>query len=565
MAYSLYSSIVLSLLYLTYKWIMAPEKQMRLNRTALWSIYLASLAAMPAAKIIERTWHTIAAQPNGRLTIEYMTAVFGEPAADAGNLISATTIAIIIYIIGVLAVTAHTLWCIMKIHSIVRDSETVENGNGYRVVITRRNDISPFSYMHTIVMNRDDYDNYAPMILLHERSHINRHHCIDLLASQIVCILQWYNPASWLMREEFRTIHEYQADDTVIRSGTANIKDYQMLLIKKAVGTRFAAMANSLNHSKLKKRITMMYNSKTSRRRRMRSLALVPALAIGIAVTNLPAVASLLQETSEASLNFPAHEVSENPAAAQLSVTSTPAPQTDKVHHAAEVQPQYPGGQEAMLKFIANEMVYPADAIKNNQEGRVVLQFVVGADGKVRDISVMRSASPLLDAEAIRIVSQLSGFTAGTIDGKPVSVYYTLPIQFKLEKDNAKPKAATATKNDKKDKAPRRQVVEAVDEAPQYPGGQMAMMDFLIKNMKYPEKAMKDGTEGRVVVQFTVDTKGNAINPQVMRSVSPELDTEAIRIVSLLEGFTPGKVNGQPASINYTLPISFKLEKDTEE
>ncbi len=109
LAYSLYSSIVLSLLYLTYKWIMAPEKQMRLNRTALWSIYLASLAAMPAAKIIERTWHTIAAQPNGRLTIEYMTAVFGEPAADAGNLISATTIAIIIYIIGVLAVTAHTL------------------------------------------------------------------------------------------------------------------------------------------------------------------------------------------------------------------------------------------------------------------------------------------------------------------------------------------------------------------------------------------------------------------------------------------------------------------------
>ena len=267
------------------------------------------------------------------------------------------------------------------------------------------------------------------MISVHELQHLRLCHWVDLLVAQIVGIFMWYNPAAWLMREELKAVHEYQADSAVIESGVAP-REYQMLLIKKAVGARFPSLANSLNHSKLKKRITMMYNSKTSSSRRIRGLVLVPALVAALAVTDLPLVASVLDSASSASVTI--GKVSEKPADVQSVAPADGAASDGNVYSTAEVAPQYPGGPQAMMEYLYQNVKYPEEAMKENIEGRVVVQFVVTKTGEIGDVNIVKGVAPSLDEEAIRVVRGMARFTPGKVGGENVAVWYTLPIAFKI-------------------------------------------------------------------------------------------------------------------------------------
>ncbi len=169
------------------------------------------------------------------------------------------------------------------------------------LVLVKDKDMSPFSWLHFIVMNEADYERSGEMIISHEEQHIHCHHWADLLLAQAVIILCWFNPAAWLMRKELQTVHEYEADQCVLDDGV-NARDYQMLLLKMAVGARFPSFANSLNHSIIKKRITMMNNQSTDARRRIRVLALAPALVLAVLATNIPCVASTLSAATTTTL-----------------------------------------------------------------------------------------------------------------------------------------------------------------------------------------------------------------------------------------------------------------------
>lgn len=98
-----------------------------------------------------------------------------------------------------------------------------------------------------------------------------------------------------------------------------------------------------------------------------------------------------------------------------------------------------------------------------------------------------------------------------------------------------------------------------VEEMPQFPGGDKALIEFIKNELKYPPEAMKNGEQGRVVVQFTVDTLGNVVNPKVLKSVSPSLDREALRIVSKMPKWTPGKLAGKVVNVKYCIPVIFRL------
>lgn len=334
--------------------------------------------------------------------------------------------------------------------------------------------------------------------MTHELRHVTGHHWADLLIAQIVCIINWFNPAAWLMRDELMLVHEYEADLSVIEGGF-DPQQYQMLLIKKAVGARFPSLANSLNHSKLKKRITMMYNQKSSASRRLRGLALVPALAAAIAVTNIDAVAAVLEETSAA--RFFVEETSE-PVAAEIRTAVNGLPSTESsavftrevsektqdsqmspatvsdhtgnavaaaakaltaavseddktsrktaenadspelVYSVVQKKPEFPGGDAALLQYISDNIHYTEEASDKKIQGRVVVRFVINKDGSVGETSVLRSADPLLDKEALRVVGTLPSFKPGEVDGKPVSVYYVLPIGFSLKDDAKKENSA---------------------------------------------------------------------------------------------------------------------------
>ena len=167
----------------------------------------------------------------------------------------------ILFFAGVVFVLIRVLISILSILRIIRRGEMVRKENGYMVIVTER-DIDPLSWMRYIVMSRKDWNSPNEPIIAHEKAHISHRHSVELLLVDILSALQWFNPAIWMLRADLQELHEYQADDAVLRSG-ANLKEYQYLLIKKAVSKSGYSVANSFNHSILKNRITMMSKSKS--------------------------------------------------------------------------------------------------------------------------------------------------------------------------------------------------------------------------------------------------------------------------------------------------------------
>ncbi|MDE6158194.1 MAG: M56 family metallopeptidase, partial [Muribaculaceae bacterium] len=219
------------------------------------------------------------------------------------------TILIWIFIAGMIVVTLRTIITWIRLTDVIRYGEKITR-DGYTLVVTDNERFAPFSWMHYIVISRADYDNNYSAITTHELKHVACRHWLDLLIAQAVCIINWFNPAAWLMRDELILIHEYQADMAVIDSGH-DAQEYQILLIKKAVGARFPSLANSLNHSKLKKRITMMYKEQNGAGRKFKALALVPMLALALGVAGVPAVRAAMSTISSSEISE--SKSSENP------------------------------------------------------------------------------------------------------------------------------------------------------------------------------------------------------------------------------------------------------------
>ncbi len=480
------SALVLTLMYLVYKWILSGENHHGYNRAVLLGIYSISFAAPP---FIPTLSHMLDRGPD-----EHGTVAVGMPTVEFGTVDSAApsvlaTVLTVVYFSGVCAVVVATCYSALRLNNIIRKGERYDR-DGFTLVVHDDNSLAPFSWRNYIVMNRKDFAESGDLILAHETKHVNARHWVDLMVAQAVAAFQWYNPAAWLMREELKTVHEYQADEAVILSGT-DMKQYQMLLIKKAVGGRFQSLANSLNHSKLKKRITMMYNPKTSASRRLRVLALAPAFAAAVLVTDIPAVAGAIDSASGASLSavMPAEavaavtesKVTKNTSAGQPGLSgmqdAAVAPASDKKVRTKNLEeivvvgygtakktstpeagrvngnacdgeemgfdvvdeaPEYPGGQVELMKFIAKNIRYPHDAMKDSIEGNVVVRFIVGNDGKVSSPEIVRGVCPSIDAEALRVVSSLPALKPARMKGKPVELWYNLPIAFRLTGNDRK-------------------------------------------------------------------------------------------------------------------------------
>ena len=188
-----------------------------------------------------------------------------------------------IFVVGALAVMLMTVISIIKVMSIIRSGEHQTLDSGETLVITE-NGTAPFSWMKYIVLSREDYESGYSQILTHEKAHIALKHSWDLLFVDLITVLQWFNPVIWMLKSDLRALHEFEADDAVLRSG-ANIKEYQYLLIKKAVSKSGYSVANSFNHSTLKARITMMLNKRSSRMSAWKALYVLPLVGISLAAT----------------------------------------------------------------------------------------------------------------------------------------------------------------------------------------------------------------------------------------------------------------------------------------
>ena len=440
LVYILKSSLCLAAFYLFYRLLLSRETLHRFNRMALLGVLLLS-AVVP---LIEVSTEQPTGVGQGMLTLEEwlvlseaMPEVSSAPVEEARTVWPLVLLAV--YGVGVLFFLGRNLLSLIRLGQLLRGTQREDIrryvADAPRVLLfVHERGIAPFSWMRCIVIARKDLEEDGRPILLHELAHIRCGHSWDLLLADLCCFVQWFNPAAWLLKQELQAVHEYEADEAVLRAGV-NAREYQLLLIKKAVGTRLYSMANSLNHSKLKKRITMMQRRKSNPWARAKLLYVLPLAAVAVAAFARPEVSGVSNELSAAKVTDLAEIVKAG------NVKSVPQDtvkadglqgKNSTVYDMVEQAPAFPGGPQAMMQFIKDNLKYPQIAKENGIQGRVILQFVVDETGQVTDPKVIRSIDPSLDTEAIRLVLSMPRWIPGMQDGKAVAVKYTFPVMFSL-------------------------------------------------------------------------------------------------------------------------------------
>lgn len=272
--YLLQSGACLAGFYFVYKLFLSRETLHRFNRILLLSVIVVS-AVLPLCRITVERELPVAATDTAIEVTEITTAeVAEEKGFDYESLIC------IVFLLGAAATAARLVFSIASVRRIIASGTTTTTDDGISLTIMD-GDTKPFSWMRHIVLSAKDAEENGRIIIAHETAHIRLHHSWDILAVDIIGCVQWFNPALWLLRRELQSLHEYEADDAVLASGV-NIKEYQMLLIKKAVGGRLLTIANCLNHSKLKNRITMMLQKPSSRWSAGKALLMLPLVGLSL-------------------------------------------------------------------------------------------------------------------------------------------------------------------------------------------------------------------------------------------------------------------------------------------
>ena len=524
----------------------------------------------------------------------------------------------------------------------------------------------PFSFFRWIFVCPEAHTNEElNEILTHERTHARQWHSIDVLVGELACIVCWFNPFAWLMKREIRTNLEYMADEKVLETGHDS-RTYQYHLLGLSHHKAAATIYNSFNVLPLKKRIIMMNKRRTRAIGRTKYLMFLPLAALLMIVSNIEAVAratqkitaevieavtpaeihnvqpqseniaplpqqekpdkvtykgkvvdkygqpiegvqivtlsqdksvgyQLLKERSQADGTFvfeaaPDDRIgffhvtsqgtyiqSVNPEEWNLSREKTivmdgkptsmfreeDRNSTDEeVFEVVENMPEFPdGGMPGLMKYLSANIRYPEAAHKAGTQGRVTVQFVVGKDGSIGNVGILRGVDPNLDAEAIRVISSMPKWKPGTQKGEPVNVKYTVPVMFRLTPKPVEKIDEMIVVGYRTPDAPvTGEVYEVADKMPEFPGGMTGLMQHLSKNIRYPAEAHTNNIQGRVVVSVIINTEGKVTNAQIVQGVAPSLDAEALRVTGTMPDWIPGTKDGKPVNVKYTFPVVFRLQ-----
>ncbi len=321
-----------------------------------------------------------------------------------------------VYFAGVLFMiirSIHQILIILKIHK--SSLQKILNGHNVRII---NDGISAFSFMQNIYISNDilNHKNLGK-IILHEKVHIGQYHSADVILAELLCTFLWFNPFSWKLRGSLKEVHEYLADAGV-RKSDPDTTTYFSLIANQGVGLR-PAFINQFNQSLTLKRLKMMTKKRSGKFAPMKTLIGIPVLlTLIIAFSGINQIRGIIS-INDASLTSKGVEEYLNS-------------QSGNVGIASDTPPKYPGGDQAMMKFMQENIRYPESAKKAGKEGVVYVQFTVTEKGSITDVKVKKAVEPALDAEAVRVVSMMPDWIPGTRDGKPVNITMVLPVSFML-------------------------------------------------------------------------------------------------------------------------------------
>ncbi len=203
-----------------------------------------------------------------------------------------------------------------------------------------------------------------------------------------------------------------------------------------------------------------------------------------------------------------------------------------EIHRKVDQLPSFPGGQQALFAFLAENLNAPFSPQANKTLGQVVVKFVVFKDGTIGNIGIMKSLAPAEDEEAIRVVKAMPKWIPGKLKGEDVNVEMGLPVRFDFLAE------ATFVKG--------KLTCDGVDKAPKFPGAEEALMKYIGQNLVYPVSARRDKIQGDVLVQFFIEKDGRVTQPIVTSGLDPNIDMEVLRLFAKMPKWEPALLNGQP-------------------
>lgn len=658
MVYFLKINVAIALFYAFYRLFFYKDTFFAWRRTALLCFFAVS-AAVPLLDI--QQW-IVQQEPMAAMADLYAAVVLPEltltpqPETDWRQLV-ADGIVVAYWLVAALL----ALRFLVQLAGIVRLARRcpTQKIDGTTVHLLPRAE-GPFSFFRWIFVCPDAHTgDELHEILTHERTHARQWHSIDVLTGELACIICWFNPFAWLMKREIRTNLEYMADEKVLETGHDS-RTYQYHLLGLSHHKAAATIYNSFNVLPLKKRIIMMNKRRTRAIGRTKYLMFLPLAALLMIVSNIEAVARATQKITTEVIEAVAP--AETPDVQSQPENIAPLPQQEKsdkvtykgkivdeagnplgdvkiiidpkyqsmttstvndkgefrvetsskadilfeytgkdgktlawmcrttelakmdpdnmviklipvkiikpnvtdadVYEVVENMPEFPdGGMPGLMKYLSANIRYPEAAHKAGTQGRVTVQFVVGKDGSIGNVGILRGVDPNLDAEAIRVISSMPKWKPGTQKGEPVNVRYTVPVMFRLTPEPVDKIDEMIVVGYRNPDAPvTGEVYEVADKMPEFPGGMTGLMQHLSKNIRYPAEAHTNNIQGRVVVSVIINTEGKVTNAKIVQGVAPSLDAEALRVTGTMPDWIPGTKDGKPVNVKYTFPVVFRLQ-----
>ena len=524
LTYDLKVAVLIAVFYMFYRLMLARETFHRVNRIVLLLTALASYM-LPLCVITMHKTVKMEGLPMVTLDDLQMDAVIAESVAETPlwQILLST-----LFIIGMVVTLSHTLMSMFRILMLIKRCEKHLQSDGITICVTENAQIAPFSWMHYIVMNRNDYEILDSAILAHERGHIRLHHSWDLLLVDTLTALQWFNPAMWMLRSDLRAIHEYEADGAVLSQGI-NARQYQYLLITKAGGIGGYSIANGINHSALKNRITMMTNKTSKNSRLLKLLALIPIVGITLAINARTVTDYVYDEPQK-----------------QMPVKKGKANATVKTGSGQDIQ--------------IIESVVTAD---ENPQASDVEKFVM--KGKVFDgedkSAIVGAVVTIQGSKKGSVTDRDGNFSLEVSVGDRIEVMYvgydtyTIGVSKAYAKDRTYMIALY-----KEGTSPNKDIYDQVETMPEFPGGVEKLMEYVAMNVRYPKDAEEKSIQGRVIATFVIEEDGSITGAKIVRSIDPALDAEALRVINGMPNWKPGTQKGEPVRVKYTIPISFRLQ-----
>lgn len=630
--YSIKSAMVLTMLYLPYMLLLRRESFFRFNRIVLLGILLLSLV-LPLCNI---PWMSLDHKPVVQaaqlqmLELGIPVHVLPEVQVVANNMavnenprFSVFMLVSVIYIMGMIVLLAMRLWQITRMQYGLKQGALWQDDKQGVCIYCHSGDVAPFSWMRNIVINEKDYDEAGREIILHEMGHIHNRHSWDVVLLTLVQMLQWWNPLVYVLGISLRDVHEYEADDHVLRQGVS-AQGYQLLLIRKAVGSGSYAFANSFNHSLTKKRITMMKKSKSNPWMKSKALYVIPVAALALSAFATPKFVAPIEETvtklegkgMEKSSNLQAQEEESKDTRKVVELESNPLIHVD----GRELMPK-----EALKavqgKEIQNNLTTLPDGSKvlsiktrGTEDGKPLIVLngkIIEIPKDAKDIDSEERLAKLLDidAEDIESITVFKGDAAiakWSSKGSNGVVLITtkskddikelvkkLPGAEMDDEGNITVNGKSVSKimlNDKEVFNNNDTIYNVVKERAKFPGGDSEIFKFLSENVRYPKLCHEFGVQGSVIVRFIVEKDGSITHIEKVRGVektlseaevmsykqehpdSPEqlqagqdlgdlLFEEARRVLELMPKWEPGKdEDGNPVRSIFSLPFTFRLQ-----